>query len=122
MTVKTIYDEFVDKKLIIDNSYQRRKVWMPQDNIRLIETIILNLVIPEIFLWPAEINPDTGDSIIHIVDGQQRINAIIDFISGEYKLHVKYLLNKDNTELYANKKFIELSPEIRTHIWTIKCQ
>ena len=44
LNVKHIYDEFTDEKFIIDNSYQRRRVWMPKDNVRLIETILLNLV------------------------------------------------------------------------------
>ncbi|WP_199619875.1 DUF262 domain-containing protein [Paenibacillus alkalitolerans] len=118
LTVKEIYDDFKDQKLIIDNSYQRRKVWMTKDNVRLIETILLNWIIPEIFLWPADINPDTGNTITHIVDGQQRINAIIDFISGEYKLQERYLLTpvKDRIE-FTNMTFSELSPELKKHIW-----
>ncbi len=90
---------------------------MPQDNIRLIETILLNLIIPEIFLWPADINPDTGETVTHIVDGQQRINAIIDFISGEFKLQEKYLLNNNENIEYVNRTFSELSPEMKKHIW-----
>jgi len=116
-TIKGIYDDFTKERLIIDNTYQRRKVWLPQDNIRLIETILLNLIIPEIFLWPAEVNADNGDKITHIVDGQQRINAIIDFVSGKYKLQAKYLLNKNTYIEFSNKCFSDLSPELRTHIW-----
>jgi uncharacterized protein with ParB-like and HNH nuclease domain len=116
MTVKEIHDSFTNEKMIIDNSYQRRKVWLEQDNVRLIETILLNLVIPEIFLWPADINPEYGDTITHIVDGQQRINAIIDYISGEYKLQLRYLSNKEDTAEFANKKFSELSSELKTYL------
>lgn len=116
--IKEIYEDFTKHSLIIDNSYQRRKVWMMQDNVRLIETILLNLIIPEIFLWPADINPDNGDRLTHIVDGQQRINAIIDFISGGYKLQEKYLLNEATYAEFSNKAFSDLSPDWRTHIWT----
>jgi uncharacterized protein with ParB-like and HNH nuclease domain len=35
--------------LVVDDSYQRRSVWGEKDKIRLIETILLNLVIPELF-------------------------------------------------------------------------
>lgn len=118
LNIKEIYDDFKDEKLVIDNSYQRRKVWMKRDNVRLIETILLNWIIPEIFLWPAEINPDTGDTVTHIVDGQQRINAIIDFISGEYKLQERYLLSEPDVRgEFTNKKFSELSPELKKNIW-----
>lgn len=118
LTIKEIYDDFKNQRLVIDNSYQRRKVWLTRDNVRLIETILLNWIIPEIFLWPAEINPDTGDTITHIVDGQQRINAIIDFISGEYKLQERYLLSSETERKeFTNKKFSELSSELKKHIW-----
>ncbi len=116
LTIKQIYDDFTSGKLIIDNSYQRRKVWMPQDNIRLIETILLNLIIPEIYLWPADINPDTGETLTHIVDGQQRINAIIDFIADNFKLQNKYLINKE-TE-FNNKKFTQLDSSLKKDIWS----
>lgn len=118
LSIKEIYDSFKNGNLLVDNSYQRRKVWMLKDNVRLIETILLNWIIPEIFLWPADINPDTGDTITHIVDGQQRINAIFDFISGQYKLQDKFLLSKNDNKInYANKKFSELSPELKKNIW-----
>ena len=79
-TIKQIKDDFEAGKLIIDSSYQRRSVWTVQDNIRLIETILIGYIVPEVFLWPASVDPETGDTVTHIVDGQQRINAIIDFI------------------------------------------
>lgn len=118
LTIKEIYDDFKAEKLIIDNSYQRRKVWATRDNVRLIETILLNWIIPEIFLWPADINPDNGETITHIVDGQQRINAIIDFISGEYRLNERYLLSsQDDREIFENKSFSELPSELKKNIW-----
>ncbi|MNW42780.1 hypothetical protein D3C74_199630 [compost metagenome] len=116
-TIKEIYDNFKNDQLIIDNSYQRRKVWLLQDKVRLIETILLNLIIPEIFLWDCDIDPDTGATIRHIVDGQQRINAIIDFICCDYRLTEKYLLDEGIKSNFANYSFAELPSEIKRHIW-----
>lgn len=116
-TVKEIYDAFKEDLLIIDNSYQRRKVWLLQDKIRLIETVLLNLIVPEIFLWECDIDPDTGKTVRHIVDGQQRINAIIDFISGEFKLNSKYLLDQNVVEKYGNCLFKDLPGEVKKLIW-----
>jgi len=117
LTIKEIYDDFKSEKLMIDKSYQRRKVWATRDNIRLIETILLNWIIPEIFLWPADINADTGETVTHIVDGQQRINAIIDYISGTYKLTSRYLLSKENNENFVDRYFFELPSELKKNIW-----
>lgn len=51
MKITQIYNGFKDEELVVDKTYQRKKVWGDKDNIRLIETILLDLVIPEIFMW-----------------------------------------------------------------------
>lgn len=119
-SVKDIYDSFKNKKLIIDNSYQRRKVWIEQDQVRLIETILLKQIIPEVFFWAASVDPENGDTITHIVDGQQRINAIVEFIDGGYCLNKKDLLDKEIASIIGNKRFSELPNEYKELIWTYK--
>lgn len=116
--ISAIYRNFEEESLIVDQSYQRRKVWGIQDNVRLIETIILDLVIPEIFMWDYDTDPNTGKTITHIVDGQQRINAIFEFIAGKYKLQEKYLLDNRVKEKYGNKFFVELDDDIKKDIWS----
>lgn len=118
--IEEIYRDFANGKLVVDPTYQRRKVWIDQDKVRLIETILMGLVIPEVFFWPSNIDPDTGTMLTHIVDGQQRINAISEFIAGEFKLMSKYLMNKDIFEQFADRKFNELTPEAKTAIWSYR--
>ena len=67
-------------ELVVDYSYQRRAVWGEKDWIRLVETILLNLVVPSVYFWNSETDPETGKAILHIVDGQQRITAIQNFV------------------------------------------
>lgn len=119
-TIKDIYEQFNTGKLTVDQSYQRRHVWMPQDKVRLIETILMGLIVPEVFFWPASIEPETGNTLTHIVDGQQRIDAIVDFIDCKYKLNSKYLIDDQMKELYGNLSFSELPAEAKTAIWTYK--
>ena len=103
--INDICSKFNDEEWIVDKSYQRRKVWGIKDNIRLIETILLELVIPEIFIWDCDTDPTTGKTITHIVDGQQRINAIVEFIQNKFKLQSKYLLSTNIKELYGDLTF-----------------
>lgn len=119
-TVKKVIGQFENEQLIIDPTYQRRKVWLEPDKVRLIETILLDLVMPEVFFWPAETNPETGDSIIHIVDGQQRITSIIAFINNEFALTEKHLLDDNIKKRCANKTFSELEDEDKIRIWEYK--
>lgn len=115
--INDIYSKFNDEEWVIDKAYQRRKVWGIKDNIRLIETILLELVIPEIFIWDCETDPKTGKTITHIVDGQQRINAIFEFIQDKFKLQSKYLISSDIVEVYGDMTFSKLPDEIKTRIW-----
>lgn len=116
-TVQEINRDFNEGKLFADSSYQRRKVWNDQDKVRLIETILMELVMPEVFFWTTDRDPDTGIASTHIVDGQQRINAIVDYIGGEFVLSEKYLMNNQIKENCGNKGFKELEQKYKNKIW-----
>lgn len=103
-TVNEIFTMFDEGKLIVDDTYQRRSVWSEKDKVRLIETILLQLVIPELFFWKADTDPETGISTTHIVEGQQRIKAIYSFINNEFKLN-SILIGEGSKEKYRNQVF-----------------
>lgn len=116
-SIKEISSMFEDMSLIVDDTYQRRSVWSEKDKIRLIETVLLNLIIPVLFFWKADTDPDTGASITHIVDGQQRIKAICSFINNEFKLKPQHLLDSTAKEKYANKFFKDLDADAKKSFW-----
>lgn len=116
-TIQEINRDFTEGKLFADSSYQRRKVWNDQDKVRLIETILMELVMPEVFFWTTDRDPDTGVASTHIVDGQQRINAIVDFIGGEFTLNERYLMNDEMKNLCGKKSFKELDQSFKNKIW-----
>lgn len=116
-SIKEISSMFESESLIVDESYQRRSVWGEKDKIRLIETVLLNLIIPVLFFWKADTDPDTGASITHIVDGQQRIKAICSYINNEFKLKPQFLLDATAKEKYANKFFRDLDSEDKKAFW-----
>ena len=118
MKITAIYNGFKDGTLVVDRAYQRKTVWGVKDNIRLIETILLKLIIPEIFLWDFDTDPNNGATITHIVDGQQRINAIFDFIAGKYKLQKKYLTDNEIIDEYGDKYFEDLDDNTKKSIWS----
>lgn len=116
-TIKEVVSMFEKENLFVDNGYQRKKVWSPQDNVRFIETILMEMVIPEIFFWIAEINPDTGEAMTHIVDGQQRLSAITDYIDGKYVLTKRYLTNSQMVDALGDCSFSNLPPEYKSAFW-----
>lgn len=116
-SIKDISTMFSDGSLIVDDSYQRRSVWGEKDKIRLVETVLLKLIIPVLFFWKAETDPETGTSITHIVDGQQRIKALYSYINNEFKLKPQFLLSEEIKEKYANKFFRDLDAEDKKDFW-----
>lgn len=113
----TVRRNFEEGKLYIDKSYQRRKVWNLEDNVRLIETILLNYIVPPVFFWNSERDNDTGIALTHIVDGQQRITAIVEYLNDAFALSEKYLLSAEIKKKYGGLKFSELDNETRKIIW-----
>lgn len=113
--IKWLVDGITGETIIVDNSFQRRYVWVLKDKVALIETILLGYPIPEVYLWQNETDPETGNTIFSIVDGQQRLGAVQDFINDDFKLSKTGLENKDAD--YSGKKFSELDPDLKSKVW-----
>lgn len=111
-----IYAQLNKNLLFVDNSFQRRYVWQLKDKIRLIETILLGYTIPEVYLWKTETNPNTGESLRSIVDGQQRLIALRSFIDNEFPLKSN-CLDFPNQE-YQDLFFKDLNDDLKTKIWS----
>jgi Protein of unknown function DUF262. len=95
--------EMVSKNYInIEPGYQRRERWSLWKQAALIESFILNVPVPPIYLS----EDDYG--IYSVIDGKQRISAIRNFITDELKLTNL----KEITEL-EGKTFSELPPAIQ---------
>lgn len=76
-----IVDFVVDRKWINSSpEYQRRQVWDKAKKSRLIESLLMNVPIPPIYLFENDYNR------YEVMDGQQRINAVVDFYKNTLKL------------------------------------
>lgn len=62
--------------------YQRRSVWNQRYRTYFVETILLNYPTPPVFLHEA-IDAD-GLATYSVVDGKQRLTAILDFVASEF--------------------------------------
>lgn len=73
------------KQLIINRDFQRREVWTADASAYLIDTILRQLPIPKIYLR-THIDVDKRLPIREIVDGQQRISAVIKYAGDKLTL------------------------------------
>ena len=75
------YKEFIERGIFILPNFQRNYVWDMRRASKLIESLIMGLPIPQIFLFADEQNNQEKHIII---DGQQRLLSIIFFMKGRF--------------------------------------
>ncbi|AKA68646.1 DUF262 domain-containing protein [Clostridium scatologenes] len=87
----------------LEAEFQRNFKWLPDKKSKLIESIILDIPIQAIYL------SEDDDYKYEIIDGQQRIRTIVEFVNNKFKLQ--------NTVLFKeNKLFKDLEPSIQRKI------
>jgi hypothetical protein len=74
--------DLIDKGEVLNlrPEYQRRLRWSTPQKSKLIESLLLNIPIPPVFLYEGEA------ARYEVMDGQQRLNAVREFIAGEFAL------------------------------------
>ena len=75
-----INSTFTGNNYQLKPKFQRRITWDPSKRSKLIESFIMNVPVPPVFLYETEFN------YYQVMDGLQRITAIIDFYSNKYSL------------------------------------
>lgn len=114
LTLSYLCAELREGRYFVDNSFQRRLVWVDKQRVRLIETILMGYPMPEFYLWQQPVDTETGVQSHSIVDGQQRMNTIVQFVGNEWPLKEIYL---DDGADYANKTWSELSDKNKNKFW-----
>lgn len=84
-------------------SYQRNIVWTDRQKSYLIDSILNGYPIPEIYIQ-EEID-ENGKSNYIIVDGQQRMRAVLEFLDDQYPL------NKEDSPEFNGAYFKDLNPD-----------
>lgn len=79
MTVQSIYGMHTENKLIVNRRYQRKLVWTLEEKRLLINSITNKYPIPAILVAERK-----EDGAYEIIDGLQRLHAIISFIENRY--------------------------------------
>lgn len=93
-----------NKRLELRPDFQRNEVWTQAAQIMLIDTILKGIPIPKIYI--KSIVKDEKTYRI-VVDGQQRLTAILKFVRDEFSLKKPY------SGEYSNMKYSQLPKEER---------
>jgi hypothetical protein len=112
-TVNWFRKTFEDGELTLTPPYQRQAVWTNLQKSYLIDTILNGLPIPELYM--QDMSDEIGQEEHIIVDGQQRIRAVLDFITGNFSLD-----GSDVSASWRGRSFEELTADQKKSIYNYK--
>ena len=114
-SVQSLYRLYSAEKLLTNRRYQRKLVWSIDEKRSFIDSIQKGFPIPIILL--AEVG-DPSNPKYEIIDGMQRLNAMMSFIEQEYSMNGKYFdlntiaetkIKLDSGELQQGSEVLERS-------------
>jgi hypothetical protein len=82
--------------------YQRRSRWNNIKKSQLIESLLLNIPIPPVYLYESEA------ARYEVMDGQQRLNAVYDFLENDFTL-----IGMEKLDFLNGRRFNRLPPKLR---------
>lgn len=107
--ITEFYQWYKGGMLELKPPYQRNPVWSPKNRSYLIDTILHDYPVPEIFM---QIETTSEGAIKYsVVDGQQRIRAILDYIDGEYAIL------ESESKSFGGKEFKDLPDGTKKDFW-----
>ena len=87
-TVSDFIEWQAKKQLVLAPDFQRGAVWTPSAKVFLIDTILNDLPMPQLY-YRTKLNAEAQSTVREVVDGQQRLRAILEFAAGNLKLTSK---------------------------------
>lgn len=83
------------KTLKIDPDFQRNNVWKSIQGAELVESVLMGIPIPVIYLYQAK------NGIMQVVDGRQRITALLQYLNGKFALRDLKILHNLNDQRFS---------------------
>jgi hypothetical protein len=105
-------DRLKEGKLDFKPPFQRNPVWLDKHRAYLIDTVLRNLPIPEIYLQKD--TDEEGGTTYALVDGQQRVRALLDFPRGKVELMSTYSPGRDG------HTWDDLTPDEKKNYWNYR--
>jgi hypothetical protein len=122
-TIAWLQDRYREGNLVIKPPYQRKPVWVARQKCYLIESILEELPVPEIYIQQS--TTADGKTTYAIVDGQQRVRTVLQFIGAELdpeeQEYNKFTLDKLlASSRWRNKAFTDLTTDDKKRFYGYK--
>src|ERR1700735_1624507 len=107
--IALLYQLHRENQLVLAPEFQRDNVWPSQAKAYLIDTILTSRPIPPLF-FQRTVSAQTGRTVYSVIDGQQRLRAIFEFIENRFRL------SESKNKPFYKKKFKDLSGDQQREI------
>jgi hypothetical protein len=108
-TIADLYNWYRAGELILQPRFQRRKVWSRAARSYLIDTIGRGYPVPKIY-YRMTIDVEEVRSVREVVDGQQRLSAVFDYLDSEFPVF------RAHSPTLGGQTFSSLDPELRDQL------
>lgn len=104
-SIRELFDSYKRKETILSPKFQRRPVWEYKAKSYLIDSILSGFPIPRIFIREST-NLDMS-ARREIIDGQQRLKTIFDFLNDGFKVSIVH------NKTYGGQCYSELPEDVK---------
>ncbi|MEG2267090.1 MAG: DUF262 domain-containing protein, partial [Acinetobacter sp.] len=112
-TIADVYNEISDGKLILTPDFQRKFVWTHEHQEAFIETILRGLPFPEIYVCEGDLDMKKLRTTKLVIDGQQRLTTIRNYIDGKYDKPFNSIPNFENLNKEQQTGFVKYQLVVR---------
>lgn len=111
--VVELYGMMNDGSLILQPSFQRKLVWNDVHKEKFLETIIFGYPFPEVYFADGDIDLEKKKSTTLVVDGQQRLHTIYQYITNDSKLILKKVKRYNELTQKEQTDFLDYKVVVR---------
>lgn len=79
-TIELVYREYLNQQYAVNRRYQRKLVWTIDEKQQLIDSILHHYPLPQFLVANTSVKRQSYE----IIDGMQRLNAIVGFIENDF--------------------------------------
>jgi uncharacterized protein with ParB-like and HNH nuclease domain len=108
-TISWFKDRLNESNLVFKPPFQRNPVWLPKHKAYLIDTVLRGLPIPEVYIQKE--TDAEGHTTYGVVDGQQRLRALLEFSQNDVALMGAYSPTRDG------QTWDDLTADERKRFW-----
>lgn len=86
-SIERLYTQYRERRYLVNRRYQRKLVWTLDEKISFIDSIRRGFPVPIVLFAEAR---GSKENLLEIIDGMQRLNAIMSFIENDYSVNGEY--------------------------------